>query len=39
MAGSDQIPAAAWQQLVGGAQWPKLTKVDFSWRLGFRAPF
>ncbi|CAE7805864.1 unnamed protein product, partial [Symbiodinium necroappetens] len=33
----DQIPAAAWQQLEG-AQWPKLTKVDFNWRLGFWAP-
>ena len=29
-----EIPAAAWQQLVDGATWPKLTKVSFSWRLG-----
>ena len=28
------IPAAAWQQLVDGATWPKLTKVFFSGRLG-----
>ncbi|CAE7943669.1 unnamed protein product [Symbiodinium necroappetens] len=33
----DQIPAAAWQQLEG-AQWPKLTKVDFGRCLGFWAP-
>ena len=32
-----QIPASAWQQLEG-AQWPKLTKVDFEGRLGFWAP-
>ena len=29
-----EVPAAAWQQLVDGATWPKLTKVSFSWRLG-----
>ena len=29
-----QIPVAAWQQLKG-AHWPKLTKVDVDWRLGF----
>ena len=28
------IPAAAWQQLVDGAKWPKLTKVSFNERLG-----
>ncbi|CAE7819039.1 unnamed protein product [Symbiodinium necroappetens] len=32
-----QISASAWQQLEG-AQWPKLTKVDFGWCLGFWAP-
>ena len=34
MGGCSQIPASAWQQLEG-AQWLKLTKVDFDKRLGF----
>ena len=34
MGGCSEIPAAAWQQLVDGATWPKLTNVSFSWRLG-----
>ena len=29
-----EIPAAAWQQLVDGAKWPKLTKVSFDEPLG-----
>ena len=37
MRNCSQIPAAAWQQLEG-AQWPKLTKVDFEGCLGFWAP-
>ena len=34
MEGCRAIPAAAWQQLVDGAKWPKLAGVFFSWRLG-----
>ena len=34
MTDCSEIPAAAWQQLVDGAKWPKLTKVSFSGRLG-----
>ena len=34
MSSCSEIPAAAWQQLVDGAKWPKLAGVSFSGRLG-----
>ena len=34
MRSCSEIPAAAWQQLVDGAKWPKLAKVSFPGRLG-----